>query len=335
MLFTLTETSPRVLIWCNPDQVNVAMRSAELAGLTIAAAGSPATGQTGLVAGALRCRPCDDLRADLVAGEVEGVLLMTMEGFGGEADARAVTAANARGVRIFALEPPVVDLTEWKVQGEDGVGAPSTIIRPLGLMRRMRRYREFEEVLRDFGTIRSVTVAIDGPANEGTLSARLVSAIDCVLGLIGEPSVVHGAMTAGQARGEHVLGRLRGECGALLRFDSGEIASVMVCDQQARHDFEVVVRGPSGSVRFETTGMKWVGADGVVREDAQFGSSSSASGARLMAEEFSRHLYPGAVEQGPVRWSSVLATAQAVVLSVKTGQAESPHSMRRMSGLAE
>jgi predicted dehydrogenase len=236
---------------------------------------------------------------------------------------------------VFAVEPPVVDLTEWKLQGGDGATAPATIVRPVGMMRRMRRYREFAEVLRDFGAIRSVTIAIDGPASEGTLSARLVSAIDCVTGMIGEPSVVHGAMSVGTPRSEPALGRLRGECGALLRFDSGEIASLMLCDQQARHDFEVVVRGPSGSLRFETTGMKWVGSDGVVREDVLFGSSSASSGARLIAEELSRHLNPSAVEQGPVQWCSVLATAQAVVLSIKTGQAESPHSIQRMSGLAE
>jgi hypothetical protein len=58
------------------------------------------------------------------------------------------------------------------------------------------------------------------------------------------------------------------------------------------------------------------------------------TGARLLADELSRQLYPGAAEHGPVLWASVLAAAQAVLLSAATGQVESPETIRRMNGLA-
>lgn len=338
MLFSLSDTSPKVVVWCTLDQMNLARRAAELSGLTIIAAGSPETGQTGSLAGALGCKPCDDLRAAMVESVCDAFVMLAVGEFGmgdsATADTRALDAAHARGVKILSLEPVVADLADWTALGADAPSSIATIVRPLGMVRRARRYRELEEILRDFGPVHSLSLSLAGPRTEGSLAARLLSALDCASAIIGEPIAVAGALSARSMRSENRLRSLSGDCAASLRTATGQVGSLMLCDRIARHDLHLTLHGDGGVIRYQTDSLLWLGKDGVPVETSSFGPQSAVTGARLLADELSRQLYPGAAEHGPVRWASVLAAAQAVLLSAATGQVESPETIRRMNGLA-
>ncbi|MFZ4576555.1 MAG: hypothetical protein ACOYN0_19390 [Phycisphaerales bacterium] len=335
MLFSLSHSSPRVIAWLNAGQTNLVQRACELAGLSLVGAGSPETGQTGVVAAALGCKPCDDLRAAMVEGACDAIVLLALsDGSAGVSeDVRAIEAAHAKGVRVLSLEPVVADLGDWHALNGDSPVSIVNVVRPLGLLRRTKRFHDLEEILRDFGALHSVSLSVAGPREEGSLAARLISAIECMAGLIGEAASVSGALSARSMRSENRLRSLSGDCAATIRTATGQIGAVLVCDRVPRHDVQLTLRGEGGVVRFETAGLEWIGSGGVVHESTTFGPPSAVTGARLLADEFSRHLYPGSIEHGPVRWGAVLATAQAILLSAATGQVESPETIRRMNDL--
>src|SRR5262245_28811347 len=97
------------VVWCEPAQVGLVRRVVEIAGLKVAAAGSPARGQSGAVAAELGCRAADDLRHVLATAAGEAVRLVWVAApgeFGTEsADAQAVSSAAAAGLTIATGEP--------------------------------------------------------------------------------------------------------------------------------------------------------------------------------------------------------------------------------------
>ena len=53
-----------------------------------------------------------------------------------------------------------------------------------------------------------------------------------------------------------------------------------------------------------------------------------------LADALSRLLEPGQPDAAPVNLESALVLSQTALLSARTGQAESPSSVRRMAGIA-
>jgi len=338
LLFALTDTSPRVLVWANVEQTALVQRICELAGLTVVMAGSPRKGQTGHLAARWGCKSCDDLRHALAQGGIDGVVLMTLEGFLDsdhfESDADVAREAGAKGIKLVTLEPAIPALSDLcRLEGL-GASALGGVMKSMGLPRRGKRFGLLTDMIPDFGRISTMSIESHGPAVEGTLGARLVGALDASLAFMGEPVALASFASSGTSGlSADSIRSVNGELTVSGRTGDGAVLVIRVSNTRARHWFRVACSGEGGEIIFEPSGLEWMGSDGAVREFTDFGTQSIVAGSRLLADDLARALYPGGQEGAPVAWESILATAQAALLAAKTGQVESPETIRRMSRL--
>ena len=332
----------RVIVWAEPHQIPLVRAVAASAGFRIVGAGSPAKGQTGLLAAELAADPVDDLRQALTEADADLVWLAASGDFGAAPeDARAVMAARARALRVASLEPfpaRALDLPNAGWTTSDTPAQPIAAVRFVGLARATRAYLDAAEPLAAFGQPRTVLVETLAPPAYGTLGARLLSAIDLILALLGEPETIDAAYTAPKhAAGLHALPGetlhdLHGDLVATLRFPDGRAASITASNHAARWDQTVTLLSAQGRIRLHDDAFTWLGHDGAVRDELLPPPATRAEprGIATVAAELARLLDPSLPDPGPTPIPDILAVAHAALLSARTGQPESPTTIRRM-----
>jgi predicted dehydrogenase len=343
-------TERRMAAWIAPEQVALVREVAGAAELSLTAAGSPARGHTQSVASALGAAAIDDLRAMLASVEAELVLIGAPGSFGASApgaDAEAVLAAHARGTRIATLEPipaSALDLGAWLSQG---VGIrPADALRFVPLLQHAAPFRQAEEVLRHFGHIRTAVIDSWSLPHEGTLGARLFGALALAQALLGEPESIDAAYASpAQGSGIHplpgeTLRGLAGDITACLRFADGRIASVTCSDQGGRWNRAATLAGPAGRLRIFDDGFEWIGPGGDKLDELRprraggRGAAQPAHAVEALADSLSRLLDPGNLDATPLDHATIMAMAQATLLSARTGEPESPSTIKHMVGAA-
>jgi predicted dehydrogenase len=336
-----------VIAWLGVEQASLVGEVAALAGCRIIAAGSPDKGQAGAAAAALGVEPIDDLRETFAGAECALVLLASPGAFGtepgGADDAAALLAARARGVKIATLEPipaTALDLTAggWTT-GRNGI-KPIDAIRFVPMARLSPAFREADEVLESFGHVRMVSIEAWNAPTQGSLGATLFNAADLVMALLGEPETIDAAyVSPGQGRGLHMLPEpslrdLHGEAAATLRFADGRSASLVVGDQGGRWNRTATLVGPSGRLRVFDDGFEWIDPDGKKVDEARVRrrGETASHAAEAIADGIARLLDPHTPAPGPADHTTILSIAQAALLSTRTGQPESPATIRHMTG---
>jgi predicted dehydrogenase len=335
-------------VWIAPEQVPLVRDAAASAELAVVAAGSPARGHTQTVAAALETAAVDDLRTMLASPDAELILVGAPGPVGASvsaADAEALLAAHARGVRIATLEPipsSALDLASWLAGG--AVVRPLDTLRFIPLAQHAAPFRLAEDVLRNFGHIRTVVVEAWSLPHEGTLGARLFGALAVVQSLLGEPETVDAAYAApSQGSGIHplpgeTLRNLAGDITACMRFADGRLASVTVSDQGGRWNRTATLVGPAGRLRIFDDGFEWIGPGGdkldELRPKRARGSAQPAHAVEAIAHALSRMLDPGNLDATPLDHATIMAMAQATLLSARTGEPESPSTIKHMVGAA-
>ncbi len=341
-----------VAAWLGPEQVSLLRHAARVAELKVVAAGSPARGQTGGVAEELRAQPVGDLRAMLTSTEAKLILIAAPEQFGAgpdPADAAAIRAAHARGAKIAVLEPvpaAALDLVSggWT---ESGPGPRAVdVIRFCPLARLSGAFRGAADVLGSFGHIRTVHVESWSTPAEGSLGARLYGALELVLSLLGEPESIDAAyVEPNHGRALHALPGetlrgLHGDITANLRFSDGRAAGIAVSNQAGRWNRTTTLLGSGGRLRVYDDGFEWVASDGKKADEMRQpgrkrgGDPEIPHSAAALAESLGRLLDPGSPDPGPADHATLLAMGQAALLSARTGQAESPATIKHMVGAA-
>ena len=339
-----------IAVWLGPEQAGLLRQAADAAELDVVAAGSPARGQTGGVAEQLGGAPIDDLRAMLATADAKLILIAAPDSFGAgpdPADAAAIRAAHARGVRVATLEPipaAAMDLASggWT---DSGPGPrPADVIRFCPLARLSAPYRSAAEVLTGFGHIRMMQVESWSAPAEGSLGARLYGAMDLILSLLGEPEFIDAAYIGpGHGKGVHSLPGeslrgLHGDLTANLRFADGRAAGLAVSNQVGRWNRTATLVGPAGRLRIFDDGFEWVAPDGSktdeLRQPARKRGQEPAlaHSAAALADALGRMLDPAIPDPGPTDHGTLLAMSQAALLSARTGQAESPTTIKHMAG---
>jgi predicted dehydrogenase len=345
------DRSKQVAVWIAPDQVSLIREVAGVAGLAIAAAGSAVRGQSGPVASELGAEPVDDLRAMLATAACDLVLIGDPGTFGaasGGDDAAVIESARGRGVKVATLEPipaAALDLVSGGWASAEGRRGAADAIRFCPLARLAGPFREATEVLQQFGHIRTMAVEAWCTAREGSLGARLYSGLELILALLGEPESVDAAYVfPGHGQGVHALPGeslrgLRGDLTASLRFADGRAASLVASDQGGRWNRTATLVGPEGRLRVFDDGFEWIGPDGTKRDQSRPAARKRGSEPEVphavaaIAESLARMLDPGVPDPGPVDHASILAAGQAALLSARTGQAESPATIKRMAAV--
>jgi hypothetical protein len=348
--------------------VELARSVADLAGLTIVAAGTGEPGRSGEIAQALGAEPLTDLRNAIASTKVDLILLAAADRLGehrpGE-DADMLRQAAERGVTVATLEPLPAALVEL-VAG--AAGADIETIRGAGsgmarwarfvpLSRGTRPLREAQDVVAQFGAVRAASIVCLGAPAHGTLGARVLDAMDLALTLVGEPETIDAAFLgahAGQAMhtlpGETLRG-LHGDLTAHLRFADGRACSILASNQAGRWERVLTLIGSGGRLRIYNDGFEWIGIGGDKLDQSRTRKATrdafkpptpkaadidapSGYGAAI-AEQLSTLLRagPGDTSTGVMDLSRVLALGQAALLSARTGEGEAPGTIARMAGV--
>ena len=332
------EEQPSMVAWLEPDQVDLVREVAREAGVSIVAAGTPAKGQS--VAGALETEAVDDLRKVLLTTTSRLVLIASPGDFGRAIeDAAAVSSAGLRGVHIVSLVPvPAGAIAATAGGWLDGSPRPLDIIRFVPLATLPGSIRGGADVLESFGAIRCATIEVLSKSNEALLGAGLMAAMEFAHRLLGEPEGVLATLVAGGGTREGaVRDDLRiasGHVLATLRYGDGRSANVLVSDQAGRWNRTATILGPGGRLRIFDDGFEWIDAEGDKVDESRrrrrgeepptpFAVAAIAEQIRAIVEGDS-----GGAPRGDLM--AALAMTQAGLLSARTGQAESPATIRRM-----
>jgi predicted dehydrogenase len=338
------ETARRIAVWLSPEQAPLVRGVAAAAELEIVGAGSGAKGQSQGVASVLETKVIDDLRAMLTGVEAELVWIASPGGFGagaGGADAEALQQARARGVKVATLEPipgSALDLSAWGGGSERG----PELARFVPLAPDSAPFRRAQEALQSFGHVRMVAVESWCRPPEGSLGARVFGTLALVNALLGEPEAIDAAYVApSHGSGLHplpgeTLRDLSGDLCACMRFADGRIATMSVGDQGGRWNRTITLVGPSGRLRIFDDGFEWIGPGGEKvdehRPKRARGSGLADHAAAAIADSLALMLDAGAPESPPLDRGAILAMAQATLLSARTGEPESPATIRHMVG---
>ncbi len=332
------------VLWLRPDQLPLAHELCELCGLVVEQVGSPARGRSGELAAALNADAIDDLRAALAETSAKLVLLLDPGDFGAEPNAtddRALAAAKSRGVKVASLEP--IPATALALH-TPGVGDPAEDVaipdpvRFLPHLRQSKRHREAAEIIEQFGYVRTLTIEQWNTPAEGSLGSLLFSALDLAIGILGVPETVD-AQFVSPAHGQGVhtvagdsLRALSGDLTALLRFSDGRGATIVASDHAGRWNRVVTMLGPSGRLRIYDDGFELVNAAGEKVDESRQRRTvkSPAHSVAAIADAIDRLLDTHAAVPPPLDHLGILTTAQAALLSTRTGQPESPDTIRRM-----
>lgn len=343
-LSTKRDAKKTAVIWLRPEQLPLAHEVANLCDLEIEAAGSSQRGRSSELAAALSTEPADDLRSTLAETGANLVLLLDPGDFGAEpnpTDDRALAAAKSRGVKIASLEP--IPATALALH-TPGVGDPVddvTIPDPVRFLpqsRQSKRHREASEVIEQFGYVRTLTIEQWNTPAEGSLGSLLFSALDLAIGILGVPETAD-AQFVSPAHGQGVhtvagdsLRALSGDLTALLRFSDGRGATIVASDHAGRWNRVVTMLGPSGRLRIYDDGFELVNAAGEKVDESRQRRTvkSPAHSVAAIADAIDRLLDPHAAVPPPLDHMGILTTAQAALLSTRTGQPESPDTIRRM-----
>lgn len=355
------------IAWLEAGQIPLLRQIAEATGLAIVAAGGPEATAGQSVAQSLSAKPIGDLRS-AIATATSGLIFIGAPGTFASAgttsrsDAEELDAARDRGVKIISLEPLPASLVQLSEIGHAGGAASATAGLPGAwcehgpILRLAQRMQELPELLAHIGPVRSAHLCVMGTRATGSLGARLVDAVDLAHTLVGVPSSVFASFTGastsvsgiGGASPLHILpGQtlrdLHGDIAMTFRTPTGQGVSILVSDQAARFGVQLTVIGAAGRLSIIDDHLHWLTPDGQVAESASEGgdwvpwgkvdhADPSAFYVRLLSRQLDQYLSSGAGLSARIDYPRVLATAQAALLSARTGEAESPATMLRLAG---
>jgi len=184
-----------------------------------------------------------------------------------------------------------------------------------------------------------------GPARDAgaalpvrSLSVLAWDAIDTLIHLMEMPHSVY-AVVRGTVGSGNSFGDLTGAAALTLRFADDAAAGITLCDRTVSSTRDLMLWGAGGTLRLQTQGYEFRDADGKlidakeIRDAAASASSQTGRGqAEAALREFLRHFaMPPSPHRGwKNRLEEIAATLEAMVVSHRTGQAESPERLRHL-----
>lgn len=316
------------IAWILPEHAGFVAKAASLAGLEICAVGCPVRGETQSLADRLCVEPLTDLRAALASIDTDLAFLTAAGRDAAQIDARTVQAAEGRGVHLATtgpFTPGLIDAAEHGLFKEQTGARPINAIHLVPRTRTHPVFRAAAEVIEGFGQIDLISVESNTPAACGALPAAMLAAIDIVLSLVGVPELVDAAAPGVYKQ----LGDLTGHAAALLRFPDGRAGQIAASDRAA-WGWRATLTGPAGRLTLRPSGFDWYNAAGE-KLDEHRGEDRWRDPAETLAASLRELLDPAAPRGPATGWAQLLGTAEAALLSARTGQAETPATIMRVA----
>jgi predicted dehydrogenase len=308
-------------------------RVASRVGLSVVAAGSPARGQSGAVADALGAETLDDFRLALSRPDAALILIAAVSSDRIEPDEVALMAsARARGIRLASLHPlpsAAIDLAGSWASVPSAI-PPRGIVNFVPALRTSRVAREASDAVATFGAIEACAIESFAGPEMGSLGSRLFAAIDACVSLMGEPASVDARVPSLQQRAiPERPSELDGHLTCHLRFADNKSATVVASNRAGGWRWSVSCLGPAGRLVFSNTGLVWIGPDGRIVDRSGPDARAEHDAAEALADALTSVCEaPAAPTAGEPL--DVLAACGAALLSARTGQTESPATIRRM-----
>lgn len=339
------------MIWAMPEQVEMLVPVLDRVGIQVVGAGCPIPAQSGTVAKAFGCDVQDDLRHLLRSETPDLVLLASTKGFAdqeSERDFAALEHAHSQEIAVATLEPlptrpGVMTGTGWMDSNHARYSTELAAIVPM--IRQTNLVDELMATLETFGVIRSMSLSLSAPASFGSLGARIFEAMDLVRTLVGVPQTIdasfQSAHRVGVTNGIHPLpGQslrdLEGILAAHLRMPDGRGIVMQVTDQVGLSALRLSILGSEGQIMVKDQGFERFNASGKLIDSCQMTKLNPQYDLDLdpIAIRLSEQLIQLCSGVGPVRapvdHPSVFAMGHAALLSARTGQGETPSTIRRL-----
>ncbi len=339
-----TAPSLRTIVWLRPDQTRLISDVALLAGLTITQAGTSEKGQSQAIADDLKTEACQDIRAAIAQADAELILLADQYDLWSEpADIATLPHAHAKGLTIATLEPIPANALDLFSNGWLRISAGKPPVDAINFIPRDRLSKVITpifEMLESFKTIRSLSIELLGAPHQGSLAARLLNAMDLIYSIMGEPEHIDAACVSPiTARGLHALpGQslrdLHGDLTINARFSDGRAATCHLSDMAGAFSRRLTLLGDAGRLTLSDQDLLWIDPSGKTIEHQSHTPGSHTITDRAVhaiAQALSQVVSPSTSPASPLNHEALYSMCQAALLSTRTGQCESPDTIRRMA----
>lgn len=328
----VTKQHRRCIIWCEPDQAELARLVCANSNLDLVAIGCIARGKGTAIAAVTNAgNHFADIRQAVLEYEHDLVLLLTMQGIT-PADVGHVIGKNSI---VLTLEPVPDGIADCPRRQE----AKNVWLIPL--MRRSQAITLFEEISESFSTVRSVCVTMRGCSYQGSLYARLTDAMDVLEQICGQAELLDAAMSTPLGMSAEAPDSLRAMHGHLTintRFAENCCGCVQVSDVGSTWARGITILGDGGCARLTDRAFEWWNQSGKLVDSARLDdnfenfpdSIVDPLPVRLLSQQINRVLDPSKPRLEQRNILRVVAVCEAVRLSLATGASETPRKLMEL-----
>ncbi len=337
-----------LLVWADGRTAPLVQNLLGRMGLVrVLAVGGPRKAQVADLAAAFEAPASDDLRAMLIETPPQYLLLACSSGV----SAAELQQAQSSGTTVLAIEPMNFDTTELTT-ARPGSGAGLVLTAPWWRM--SGSWLNAADPQQALGEIGSMQATCLGPAEAGSLFARLFDLMEMMIHLKGMPETVDASLTAAGGPAPDDLRRLTGHLTAHLRFGDGASAAVLASDRAPCWHRQLQILGDQGLLQLTDRQYHLLTNDGRMLDSssapglpgvtvgsgteadkpntatpAKAGAKEWVDPAELIARQW-RRLIDGSTPPSPAPIKHILASCQAVMLSCRTNGPESPATMLKL-----
>lgn len=344
-----------VVAWMDSAQAGLLGVLSRMAGLRVVGVAGPwqsrGSGQEEPDLASLDCPAIEEFPKAVTASGAKLVLVLSGASLdGGQAcvadDAELRERVAETGALVLSL-PPVMKPTPSERPMRAGGGAYQ-----IPLFVRSPMMDDLREVLATMGSVRSLVAHFRGLPEHGPVSGRFFDAMALAHALFGEPEQVDAAaVRAGGGHAGTVLARghsaaafeeLRGDLLCTLRYTGGHAASIAASDHGGRWSRGFTIVADGGVIRATDRGFEVTDHQGKTIDsgDASGRQANTSGAGRGVHADAVAVMASALVRLTDARLSgsevfdaeAVLASCRAAALSARTGQGESPATMRHMQG---
>jgi len=332
---TQSSLSPEVTIWSDPQHAPLAGELMNLMGSALKpiGVGGARASQVNQLANELDCERHDDLRKLLVDRPASYLLMTSLQGVTQD-DLRA---AVDQGTTVLTLEPIAADLQALSASTQAGtpVGDVGRILQ-VPAFNQSPGFLSAADPRELLGDRRAVTLTSAGRPEHGSLFARLLDAWQTIMSFTLMPETIDASLVGPLTGPPDDLREMTGGLCAHARVPGSCAALLYVSDAAGQTGRELAVRGDVGVLEVSDTAYSLTNPDGESMDQADDPAQALATGgtgggfADLLAFQWRKLLdRPGFTGQAPQSQAQTeaLACCLACLLSIRTGQPESPDKL--------